>query len=223
MFAKNSKKSLYFAQSFANIYSTSHRIPNRMNYLYSSQKKTASFWLDRRRFLGSPAFSLVEVTLALGLVTFSVITLMGMIPMGLTTFHKAAATSVSSQIVQQVVTDVQQSDFSQLVTANSPLTRLSLRYFDDQGNELGLVGGVPPASPPPGTVYNVNVVVKTPVVLTGGSPTDPSNLACLAIEIVSNPGNIALTYDSNDSVVQDTVHGISVSRYSAFVAKNSNN
>jgi uncharacterized protein (TIGR02598 family) len=223
VFAKNSKKRLYFAQRLANIYFISHRAPSRMNSLYSSQKKTASFWLHRRRFLGSPAFSLVEVTLALGIVTFSVITLMGMIPMGLTTFHKAAATSVSSQIVQQVVTDVQQSDFSQLVTTNSPLTKLSMRYFDDQGNELGAVGGVPPTSPPVGTVYNVNVVVKTPVVLTGGSLSDPANLACLTIEIVSNPGNIALAYDGNDSVVQDAARGISVSRYSALVAKNSNN
>ena len=185
----------------------------KMNSLYSSQKNATSFWLGRRRFLGSPAFSLIEVTLALGIVTFSVITLLGMIPMGLSTFHKAAATSVSSQIVQQVVTDVQHTDFSQLVPANGQAGRLALRYFDDQGNELS-------SATTPGAIYRVNVVVNTPVVLTGGTS---ANLACLNIEIITSPGNSALTYNAANSVAQDPAHGIYVSRYSAFVAKNSNN
>ncbi len=192
-----------------------------MNSLYSSQKKAIFCGLKRRRFLGSPAFSLIEVTLALGVVTFSVITLIGMIPLGLATFHKAAATSVSSQITQQVVSDVQQTDFTQLVTGTNSATKLPLRYFDDQGNELGLGGTNLPTSAPPGTVYNVNVVINTPVGLTGGNS---ANLACLNIEIVTNPGKSVLQYDTNSqTVVQDPTHGIYVSRYSAFVAKNSYN
>jgi len=167
-----------------------------------------------RQTWGSSAFSLIEVTLALGIVTFSVITLVGLIPLGLTTFHKAVTLSVSSQIVQQVVTDVQQTDFSQLVTSNSQTTQLALRYFDDQGNELS-------GATAPGAIYQVNVVVNTPVTLTGGNS---SNLACLNIDIVSNPGNIGLTYDpTTKSVVQNSSQGIYVSRYSAFVANNSNN
>jgi uncharacterized protein (TIGR02598 family) len=175
-------------------------------FLYSSQDKFASFLKRRRHVGGSSGFSLIEVTLALGIVAFSVITLVGLIPMGLTTFHKAVATSVSSQIVQQVVTDVQQTDFNQLLASNTQ----PLRYFDDQGNELS-------SATAPGVVYNVNVVVNTPVGLTGGNS---SNLACLNIEIVSNPGHAALQKDAAQSIVQDTTHGIYVSRYSAFVAKN---
>jgi len=185
-----------------------------MNSLYSSKHKLPFFLRRRRHIWGGAGFSLVEVTLALGIVTFSVLTLVGLIPMGLTTFHKAVATSVSSQIVQQVVTDVQQTDFNQLVSSSSQVTQLGLRYFDDQGNELS---GTAAQS----AIYNVNVVVNTPVVLTGGSSTAPANLACLNIEIVSNPGHMPLTYNSSTkSVVQDATHGIYVSRYSAFVAKN---
>ena len=188
-----------------------------MNPLHSSPKKLVPFLATKRLRLGSHAFSLVEVTLALGVVTFSVLTLVGLIPMGLTTFHKAVATSVSSQIVQQVVTDVQQSDFNLLVSSNSQVIQLPLSYFDDQGNKVS-------GATSPGAVYQVNVVVNTPVVLTGGSSSTPANLASLIIEIVSNPANQTLTYNpSTKSIVQDPTHGIYVSRYSAFVANNSNN
>ena len=181
-----------------------------MNSSFFSSQKAVSF-LRRRR--GEMGFSLVEVTLALGIVSFSVLTLVGMIPLGLTTFHKAVAASVGSQIVQQVVTDVQQTDFNHLVSPNSQVTQLALRYFDDQGNELK-------SATAPGVVYNVNVVANTSAVLTGGDAAAPANLACLTIEIVSNPGNATLTYDSSTkSVTQDATHGVYVSRYSAFVAK----
>jgi len=65
-----------------------------MNPSFFSSQKAVSF-LRRRR--GEMGFSLVEVTLALGIVSFSVLTLVGMIPLGLTTFHKAVAASVGSQ------------------------------------------------------------------------------------------------------------------------------
>ncbi len=160
------------------------------------------------------AFSLVEVTLALGIVTFSLITLLGLMPMGLATFHKAMTTSVGSQIVQQVVTDVEQSDFSQLTATGTGVTQLGMRYFDDQGNEL-------PSATSAGVIYDVNVVVNTAGIVSGGDATAQPSLACLTIDIVTNPGNAALTYNAGTkAVAQDPTHGIYVSRYSAYVAKN---
>jgi uncharacterized protein (TIGR02598 family) len=165
-------------------------------------------------FGGVNAFSLVEVTLALGIVAFSLVTLLGLMPLGLATFHKAVETSISSQIVQQVVTDVEQTDFSQLTTSTSGVTQLGLRYFDDQGNEL-------PSASSPGAIYQVNVVVNATPVLSGGSSTAPPSLACLTIDIVTNPGNAPLTYNTGSlTVVSNPTHGIYVSRYSAYVAKN---
>lgn len=160
------------------------------------------------------AFSLVEVTLALGIVAFSLVTLLGVMPMGLSTFHKAVETSVSSQIVQQVVTDVEQTDFGSLTSSTTGVTQLGLRYFDDQGNEL-------PSATSPGAIYQVNVVVNTTPVFSGGNSAATPSLACLTIDIVTNPGRAALTYNSGSmTVVQDPSHGIYVSRYSAYVAKN---
>ncbi len=129
--------------------------------------------------------------------------------MGLATFHKAINTSTSAQIVQQVVSDYQQADFSDLNQQNPIL------YFDDQGDELTTTGtGVTPTN----AIYYVNVLVNTPAMVPGG--VSSSNLASVIIEIATNPGNQALTYDSSHSVQQDTAHGIYVSRYPAFIAKN---
>lgn len=176
-----------------------------MNIRCSPRKLTSS--LSKKGFFGRSGFSLVEVTLALGMVAFSLLSLVSLVPMGLTTFHKAVNTSVSSQIVQHVVTDFQQTDFSALSQQNP------LLYFDDQANELPATGGAPS-----GTIYFVNVVVNTPTFVPGG--TSSSNLASVIIEIVTNPGNRTLTYDANHSVQEDSTHGIYVSRYSAFIAKN---
>jgi uncharacterized protein (TIGR02598 family) len=171
-----------------------------------------NFW--RYLFRDANAFSLVEVTLALGIVAFSLVTLLGVMPMGLATFHKAVETSVSSQIVQQVVSDVEQTDFSTLTASSTGVTQLGLRYFDDQGNELS-------SATSPGAIYQVNVVINTSPVLSGGSTTAAPSLACLTIDIVANPGNAALTYNTGSlTVIPDPTHGIYVSRYSAYVAKN---
>jgi uncharacterized protein (TIGR02598 family) len=183
---------------------------------FSSPKARLIKPLNFRRglFGDANAFSLVEVTLALGIVAFSLVTLLGLMPMGLATFHKAVETSVSSQIVQQVVTDVEQTDFSQLTTSATGVTQLGLRYFDDQGNEL-------PSATSPGAIYQVNVVVNTSPVFSGGSSTAAPSLACLTIDIVTNPGNAALTYNTGSlTVVQDPAHGVYVSRHSAYVSKN---
>jgi uncharacterized protein (TIGR02598 family) len=180
-----------------------------MNPSSFSTLKATQTLLRKRNVLERSGFSLVEVTLALGIVAFSMLTLLGLVPLGLTTFHKAINASVSSQIVQHVVTDFQQSDFSGLSQQNPIL------YFDDQANELNVATA---GSTPPGAIYYVNVVVNTPALMPGGTPS--ANLASVIIEIVSNPGNQTLTYNSSHSVQQDVVHGIYVSRYSAFIAKN---
>ena len=178
-----------------------------MNTLCFLPQRLTSTFSHRRNFRKRSGFSLVEVTLALGMVTFSLLSLVSLVPMGLTTFHKAVNTSVSSQIVQHVVTDFQQTDFSALSQQNPVI------YFDDQANELPSTSGVPS-----GAVYYVNVVVNTPTIVPGG--TISSNLASVIIEIVTNPGNRPLSYDANHYVLQDPTHGIYASRYSAFIAKN---
>lgn len=71
-------------------------------------------------------FSLVEVVLALGVCSFAMIAIVGMIPVGLSTFKDAMNTTVRSQIVQSIASDVLLTDFSKL-------EEITHRYYDDQG------------------------------------------------------------------------------------------
>jgi len=158
------------------------------------------------------AFSLVEIAMALGIVSFAFISVLGLLPVGLSTFRKAINASIGSQIVQKVINEAQQTDFNQLITDQSGQSIQpgstgvkANRYFDEQGNELNT---------PAQSVYQVNTRITPSTVM----PNNGGNayLATVTIQIVNNPGNVNITSSANlwcDS-------RFSISNYSAFVARN---
>lgn len=75
-------------------------------------------------------FSLVEVVLAMGILVFCLVALLGLIPMGLQSFRSAMTMTVEAQIAQSVSSDIQLTDFSNLQTMLNPAAKY---YFDDQG------------------------------------------------------------------------------------------
>lgn len=77
------------------------------------------------------AFSLIEVTLALGIVGFAFVALFGMLPMGLRTFEGAIDATIEIQIAQAVITSARQDGFSEL-----PELSGEKQYYDSQGNRL---------------------------------------------------------------------------------------
>jgi uncharacterized protein (TIGR02598 family) len=78
----------------------------------------------------SKGFSLVEVVLALGILVFCLVALLGLIPMGLQSFRSAMTLTVESQIAQSLSGDIQLTDFGNLQTMLNPAAKY---YFDDQG------------------------------------------------------------------------------------------
>ncbi len=100
------------------------------------------------------AFTLVEVVLAIGVVAFAFVGIFSLLPAGLTLFREAMDTSVTAQIAQRIVSEAGQSDFDSLVPEDGNVVEgvtkggsaaqfyaLPLRYFDDQGTELGVSSG----------------------------------------------------------------------------------
>ena len=74
------------------------------------------------------AFTMVETVLALGITSFALVTIMGILPCGLQVFHSATEATVEGQMVQQIVGKLNQTpydDFSKLQESYS---------FDDAGN-----------------------------------------------------------------------------------------
>src|SRR5437868_6771867 len=88
-------------------------------------------------------FTLVEVTLALGIVAFAFMALLALLPAGNVAFRRAIDLSVCGQIAQRVISDCQNADFDVLTQAKTSrefipghTLTLDMRYFDDQGREI---------------------------------------------------------------------------------------
>lgn len=86
------------------------------------RKLTSTQQLARLR-----AFSLIEVVISIGIVSFAMVALVGMLPVGLNTFRRAINTTVESQIVQGITSDLQLTDYTKL-----PATAV-VNYYDEQG------------------------------------------------------------------------------------------
>lgn len=80
---------------------------------------------------GNGGFSLTEVLLALGIVAFAFIPVLGLLPVGLDASRQAIDATIEAQIVQQLSNEVLQTDFSNL----SQLASAPLNYYDNQGNK----------------------------------------------------------------------------------------
>lgn len=173
----------------------------------------------RKLFAGAAArraFSLVEVTIAIGIVAFAFVALVGVLPVGLQTFRRAVDASVGAQITQRIINDIQQTDFSLLVkdhTTPFPFPATP-RYFNDQGSEV---------TEPSSAVYHVKTWITPSTVLPCGNSADAytasnDKLATILIQIVNNPGNRTITTDPATGMWNDRSMGIVTSE--AFVAKN---
>lgn len=79
----------------------------------------------------SRGFSLVEVTLAIGLTTFSVIVLLGLLCSGVNESRQATDQTVMVQIAQQLIGMAQQTDWSHTDELSS-----AYFYFDETGQLL---------------------------------------------------------------------------------------
>ncbi|MGB8356459.1 MAG: Verru_Chthon cassette protein B [Chthoniobacteraceae bacterium] len=168
-------------------------------------------------------FSLIEVVMALGIVSFAFVAIFGLLPIGLTSFRNAMDASIGSQIVQQVVTDVQQEDFSQFgKPALAGQVKFPIRYFNDQGIQVGDQNNPPTASGMLQVVYWEKTVVQTPSPAISGTSSNmaSSNLATIIVDVVKNPGNKALQTDpSTGGILEQPSNGIYVSRYFAFASQ----
>lgn len=86
---------------------------------------------------GASGFSLVEVTLAIGITAVALVSLMGMIPRGMKTLQKAADQAVMGRIHQQILGELQLTPWES-ESGQAPLDSFdgAVRFYDDQGIEL---------------------------------------------------------------------------------------
>lgn len=128
-------------------------------------------FLPARRFFRPSTqhgFSLVEISLALGIICFAFIPLLGLLSLGMSTMRSASDESTATRIIQKIGNEVQQSDFDTLLTSASP------RYFDAQSREL-------PASAKAESIYQAQILVLA-------DPGTP-HLKRIVVQVARNPGD----------------------------------
>jgi len=138
----------------------------------STRSPTKSSWTK------GDAFTLVEVVLALGVASFALISLLGLLAMGTTGLSHSMDMSVETQIIESIDSEVENYDYSLLVPSNPPATSGTVylstypRYYDADG---GVLWEGPGSYPTPGSVkYAVNLSEAVPgqlPIMTGVSTT----------------------------------------------------
>jgi uncharacterized protein (TIGR02598 family) len=81
---------------------------------------------------GSGGFSLVEVTLAIGVIAFAFVALLGLLPAVLTSFRAAIDLNNETRIVQSIVGKVQVTDFNEVPNLDYSVSN-EIFYFDEEG------------------------------------------------------------------------------------------
>jgi uncharacterized protein (TIGR02598 family) len=117
------------------------------------------------------AFSLVEVVLALSIMSFACVTLIGLLATGLTSVQKSTTTTVQAQIIQDVANLVEVNPYTVGFNTNM--------YFDDEGTSL---------SSTLGSLYTATVTSTTAYSAytnNTGTPYTTANAQLLQIQITS--------------------------------------
>lgn len=164
--------------------------------------------------LAQSGFSLVEVVLAVGIIAFAFVGILGLLPAGMSQFRQTIDNTVSSEIAHRVIVDAQQTDFDTLIDkANVPnadsgssyfafrapkVANPEFRYFDERGEEVIPQSTAARSNPSALSetersriVYHVLVRVMTQTLVpettlgAGGG----RELATLTVQVARNPGN----------------------------------
>jgi len=139
---------------------------------------------DHKRPQSAKAFTLVEIVLSMGIVSFALVSILGLLSVGMDAFSKVIDNSVGAHVAQKVIAESGQVDFEILVRnpAGGVASIFSKpeRYFTDQGDEL------PSAA---GAVYRVNtrVLVATELPLLSGVAQNP-DLATVTVQVARYAG-----------------------------------
>lgn len=155
----------------------------------------------------SAGYSLVEVMVAVGIVSFGIIAMVSMMPSGLSTFRNSMDRSISSQIAQRIVNEARQTDFATLTDFPGNAT-FEYKYFTDEGDTT-----TPGAA---NQIYVVRVDITKQVLVPQGNATftNPS-MAQVRVRIANRPRATTTAIAGNAT----TSNSPSVTDFTALIPK----
>ena len=160
------------------------------------------------------AFSLVEVVIAIGIVAFAFVAILGLLPSGLKTFRQAMDQTIVTRVTQMVGNEAQQADFDNIINITNPPY-----YFDDQGD---------PVTNASKAIYVAQLLVVTNNATTNIWSANGTNVKTLVIQVAHNPGNkvsLSTTSLSLDPTLQlwSSSNAIGIATRTIIIARNSTN
>jgi uncharacterized protein (TIGR02598 family) len=118
-------------------------------------------------------FSLVEMVVSLGVLSFTCVGMLGMTASCFDQFRRVIERSGVSTIAQNLINEVQQSDLAALKAADP-----GIRYYDEQTREL---------ADPGKAVYRARMAVTPSAGYPAGNPANPF-LTRITVQVASNNG-----------------------------------
>jgi uncharacterized protein (TIGR02598 family) len=93
--------------------------------------------MSRRNYF-SAGFSLVEVTLALGVAAFCLLALFGLLPLGLQANQNSIAQTAAASVLSSVITDLRATPKTSLTSSQYEITFGAAKslYFDGEGRAV---------------------------------------------------------------------------------------
>jgi len=102
----------------------------------SIMKKILHMQIAKHPAVRKAAFSLVEVLLAIGIVSFALLTIFGLIPVGLEAMNSATQSTVQSDIMKTIYSQLESTPFSELNNFAGPGNTNFPAFFDYDGGQL---------------------------------------------------------------------------------------
>ena len=129
--------------------------------------------------LSSRGFTLAEVMIAMGIVASVMVGLLGMIPLGVRSVREATNLTISGRIAQEVISDIQQANWSDVLTSYNGKTF----YFDSEGFKMRNAGKEKPS-------FEARVEIPPEVISIGKTKYDVDVLKKILVEVEFTPEGI---------------------------------
>jgi uncharacterized protein (TIGR02598 family) len=135
-------------------------------------------------------FSLIEVTIALGILAFVAVSVLGLIPTGLASAQRSGHATVATRLAAEVQAELQQVGLASFSTNTTA--------FDVDGRiVLDLNGATVSTTPPVYDVYRTVQACPLPGASTG-------TLQRIVVQVVKNPGRQSLSRGADQLVTVPT-------------------
>jgi uncharacterized protein (TIGR02598 family) len=92
--------------------------------------------LHLRNRVRNAAFSLVEVTLAMGIAALGIIAVLGLMPQGMEMSRKTGEMTAHRQILEQITNNLAQMTWADLTNLSASAASQNRFFYDDQGAQV---------------------------------------------------------------------------------------